>query len=225
MRLFVLLLVMLGFAGAASAAGTYDLLFHKGSLSGLDAPPPAGVGKQPPDTLLYDRVLSAGKKGEAPDSDNIGLQLTGDDNVALILRQGPRMRSLGNFPASVGNPLIMYFLESTLSDIAAQSGGSPFYIRNRIKEALLKDAEIVPVSVQLGDRDIAAQRVTLHPLEKDKARARMGRFAELALSVVVSEEVPGWLYSLEATVPEGQGAEDAGYRNVITLTDKGEAKP
>lgn len=225
MRLFVLLLVMLGSAATASAAGTYDLLFHKGGLSGLHVPAPVSAGKEPPDALLYDRVLLSGKKGEAPDNDNIGLQLSADDNVALILRQGPRMRSLGNFPASVGNPLIMYFLESTLSDVAAQSGGSPYYIRNRIKEALMKDAEIVPVFVHLGDRDIAAQKVTLRPLEKDKARSKMGRFAELALSVTVSEQVPGWLYSLEANVPEGQGPEDAGYRNAITLTDKGEAKP
>ncbi len=71
----------------------------------------------------------------------------------MTLHQGSQSRGLGNYPASVGNPLIMYFLESVLSDLAAQSGGSPFYMRNRVKEALLRDAQIEPVSLRYHDRE------------------------------------------------------------------------
>ncbi|GEO87471.1 MULTISPECIES: hypothetical protein [Alphaproteobacteria] len=226
MRVFVLVLAFLGAtAMPLSAAGTYDLLFAKTALSGLAASAPPTDGQKGSDTLVYDRVVSPLKKGQSPDTDTIGLQLTSDDKVALILHRGPQMRFIGSFPASVGNPLIMYFLESALSDVAKQSGGSPFYMRNRIKEALLKDAEIVPVSVRIGERDVAARQVTIRPFAKDKARDQMGRFAELALAVTVSEDVPGWYYSLRATVPEGSGPEDISYSSAITLTDGGEAKP
>lgn len=226
MRVFLLLLVMLGWSAAPlSAAETYDLLFRKAALSSLSASPPPAQAEKGMDTLVYDRIVSPLKTGESGDNDTIGLQVTSDDKAALILHRGPQMRLIGSFPASVGNPLIMYFLESAVSDIAKQSGGSPFYMRNRIKEALLKDAEIVPVSVRVGNRDVAASQVTLRPFAKDKARGQMGRFAELALAVTVSEDVPGWYYSLKATVPEGVGPAEIGYSNAITLTQGGKEKP
>ena len=226
MRVFLLLLALFGGSTAPlSAAETYDLLFRKAALSGLPASPPPAAGEEGRDILVYDRIVSPLKKGESGDTDTIGLQLTSDDNAALILHRGPQMRVIGTFPASVGNPLIMYFLETAVADIAQQSGGSPFYMRNRIKEALLKDAEIVPVSVRVGDRDIAARQVTIRPFAKDKARDQMGRFAELALDVTVSQDVPGWYYSLKASVPEGSTPADISYSNAITLTQGGNAKP
>ncbi|MCA1970136.1 MAG: hypothetical protein LDL42_13455 [Rhizobium sp.] len=226
MRVFLLLLALFGGSTAPlSAAETYDLLFRKGALSGLPASPPPAAGEEGRDILVYDRIVSPLKKDESGDTDTIGLQLTSDDNAALILHRGPQMRVIGTFPASVGNPLIMYFLETAVADIAKQSGGSPFYMRNRIKEALLKDAEIVPVSVRIGDRDIAARQVTIRPFAEDKAGGQMGRFAELALAVTVSQDVPGWYYSLKASVPEGSTPADIGYSNAITLTQGGNAKP
>lgn len=226
MRVFLLLLALFGGSTAPlSAAETYDLLFRKGALAGLPASPPPAAGEEGRDILVYDRIVSPLKKDESGDTDTIGLQLTSDDNAALILHRGPQMRMIGTFPASVGNPLIMYFLETAVADIAKQSGGSPFYMRNRIKEALLKDAEIVPVSVRIGDRDVAARQVTIRPFAEDKARGQMGRFAELALAVTVSQDVPGWYYSLKASVPEGSTPADIGYSNAITLTQGGNAKP
>lgn len=226
MRVFLLLLALVGGSAAPlSAAETYDLLFRKAALSGLPTSPPPKAGEEGRDVLVYDRIVSPLKAGESGDTDTIGLQLTSDDNAALILHRGPQMRMIGTFPASVGNPLIMYFLETAVADIAKQSGGSPFYMRNRIKEALLKDAEIVPVSVRVGNRDIAASQVTIRPFAEDKARGQMGRFAELALDVTVSQDVPGWYYSLTASVPEGSTPAEIGYSNAITLTQDGNEKP
>ncbi len=226
MRVFPFLAVLVVLAAEPlSAAETYDLLFRKGALSGVEASSPPASGTAGTDTLVYDRTVSPLKMGETPDTDTIGLQLTSDDTVSLILRRGPQMRFIGSFPASVGNPLIMYFLETALADISRQSGGSPYYMRNRIKEALLKDAEIVPVSVHFADRDVPARQVTIRPFAKDKARYQMGRFADLALAVTVSPEIPGWYYSLEARVPEGSGEADIAYKAAITLTPHGEEKP
>ena len=39
-------------------------------------------------------------------------------------------------PASA-NPLLLYFLETTVRAMAEATGGSPYYIRNRIREALV----------------------------------------------------------------------------------------
>ncbi|MDK1494067.1 hypothetical protein QN219_29230 [Sinorhizobium sp. 7-81] len=223
MRVLLLLLFLLGLGqGPLAAAETYELLFPSRALKGLEAVPGGSEGGE--STLVYDRVIS-GVEGPAAGSFSIGLKISPDDKVALTLHQGARARGLGNYPASVGNPLIMYFLESVLADIAAQSGGSPFYMRNRIKEALLRDAQIVPKSLHYQSRDIAAREVTIRPFVNDKARERMGRFSELALAVTVSEDIPGWYYSLVATVPAAAGGAPAGYSNAITLKAREEGRP
>lgn len=224
MRVLLLALLLLGIGrGPVAAAETYDLLFRSNALKGLEAVPPGSEGGQ--GTLIYDRVISGAGKAQTGGRFSIGLNVKPDGNVAMTLHQGAQSRGLGDYPASVGNPVIMYFLESVLADVASQSGGSPFYIRNRIKEALLRDAEVVPVSLRYRNRDIAARKVTIRPLTKDKARERMGRFSELALAVTVSEDIPGWYYSLVATVPAAVGAAGAGYSNSITLKPAMEARP
>ncbi|AFL51657.1 hypothetical protein ABIE78_002491 [Sinorhizobium fredii] len=224
MRVLPLLaLFLLGLGhGPLAAAETYALLFRSTALKGLEAGPGSSEAAQ--GTLVYDRVITGADEGQADGSFSIALKIKPDDNVALTLHQGARSRGLGSYPASVGNPLIMYFLENVLADVAFQSGGSPFYMRNRIKEALLRDSEIVPVTLRYRNREIGAQEVTIRPFTTDKARERMGRFSQLALAVTVSEEIPGWYYSLIATVPAAAGAE-AGYSNAITLRAAGKGRP
>jgi len=67
--------------------------------------------------------------------------------------------------------------------------------------------------------------VTIRPFMKDKARERMGRFSELALAVTVSNDIPGWYYSLVATVPAVAGGAEVGYANAITLKAAGKGRP
>ncbi|MCM2474219.1 hypothetical protein HGO38_12115 [Rhizobium sp. CG5] len=223
MRVVLLALVLLGIGhGPLSAAGTgtYDMLFPSTALKGLEAAPSQDADRS---TLVYDRVISGVGQEQLDGSFRIGLTIKPDDNVALTLYQGTKSRGLGSYPVSVGNPVIMYFLESALGDIAAQSGGSPFYLRNRIKDALLRDAQIVPVSLHYQNREIKAREVTIRPFTNDKARDRMGRFAELALAVTISEDIPGLYYSLVATVPAAPGAA-VGYSNAITFKTA-EAQP
>lgn len=225
MRVLLMAALLLFGSGQApaTAAGTYELLFRSSALKGLEAVPDGSETSQ--STVVYDRLVSGTADGQRDGSFRIGLRVKADDKVTMTLHQGTRSRGLGEYPASVGNPVIMYFLESVLADIAAQSGGSPFYMRNRIKEALLKDAQVLPVTRQYRDRDVAAREVMIRPFLKDKARERMGRFSELALTVTVSEEIPGWYYSLVATVPAAAGASEVGYSHAITLDGKGEGEP
>ncbi len=51
----------------------------------------------------------------------------------------------------------------------------------------------------------------------------MGRISQLSLAVTVSEEIPGWYYSLVATVPSASGG--AGYSHAITLKEAAEGRP
>ena len=195
-------------SGQAGAEQTYDLLFRTGTLDGID-----GAG-----ALVYERDVVSALSPEAAerDSGTVVLKL-GDgveDMARLELRQGDRHRGLGVFPASVGNPMIMYFYESAVRDMAEAAGGSPFYIRNRVKDALIRPSEMETGEAVFDGRTVPTTTIALRPFAEDPNRDRMKGFGDLVLSVTMSEEVPGWYLSL---VAEATGADGPVYRSSLTL--------
>ena len=173
-------------------AEPYDLLFRQGTLDGLDRS----------QTLTYDRTVqnSLAPDAEARDTGTIKLDIRDGADIeeaVLTFWQDERFRGLGEFPASVGNPMILYFVETVVRDMAESAGGSPFYIRNRVKEALVSPAEI--------ETDGETVTVTMRPFADDPNAAQMRGFGDLALRVRMSDETPGWYDLLEATVPGTDG--------------------
>ncbi|MCB1311240.1 MAG: hypothetical protein KDK29_04785 [Sedimentitalea sp.] len=201
------LALSLALAPPLRAGETYDLIFRQGTLSGL------------PETevLTYRREVSV---PEAPDQSERG---TGDvrlsfepgDLVRLTFHQDEKHGNIGTFPADVGNPVIMYFVETVLRDVAEQTGGSPFYLRNRIKEALLLDVPVETGTADFDGAEVPVRILTLRPFEADANRDKLGAYADLALTFTLSEDVPGWYRSLAATAPGAEGG--AGYSSTLTL--------
>lgn len=207
MRLFLCGLVIsfmgLGPASAASidAEQTYDLLFQDGVLDTIARD----------QELIYQRTVTNQLRPETAERDtgDIALSFTDDgtEMAHLEFRQNDKHRAMGVFPASVGNPMIMVFYESAVRDMAESAGGSPFYIRNRVKDALVQPAEIVESEAVVDGKTIPVQTILMRPFAEDPNRDRMQGFGDLVLSVTVSEEVPGWYLSLVAeAVPQGGGA-------------------
>lgn len=203
--------------GAASAAETgaapaYDILFRTGTLDAVSREAELVYAREVTNTLF--------PEAEARDSGTVTLRFDaeGEDGGDAILEfgQGDKHRGIGRFPASVGNPMIMYFVESVARDMAETAGGSPFYIRNRIKEALTRPAEEKPGQVAFAGGKVAAVTVTLHPFADDPNRGRMRGFADLALSVTMSDDVPGWYHTLAAEVP-GAGTGGPVYATTLRL--------
>ncbi|MFD1696046.1 hypothetical protein [Roseibium aestuarii] len=197
---------------------TYEAFFRAGSLDRIE-------GGAPLTYVVQTRGWSGKDAATPPPAEAADEHLTltvQADGQAVLARKG---HQLGAFPASVGNPVIMYFMETTLRDMARQSGGSPFYIRNRLKEALLRAAERQEVTVERGAGTKPAERVTIHPFAGDAERDRMGGFRDMSLSVTFSEEVPGEIVALEAAAPDDAGDAESGYRHSLRLegeTDAGQ---
>jgi len=192
------------------AEGTYDLLFKTGTLD--DLPGQAA--------LVYRRDVENSLLPQAAtrDTGEITVALDGEagEDALMTFSQGEASRTIGSFPASVGNPMIMYFVETVARDMAESTGGSPFYIRNRMKEALLRPSEIREVEADFDGHPVAARALTLRPFENDPNRERMHGFADLSLTVTMSEAVPGWYHTLTAEVPGAAGDEPI-YSSRITL--------
>ena len=170
-----------------------DLLFREGTLDGVDSEA----------TLLYRREAESVLLPRLEERSAGLLALSfhpGGAAARLELRQGDRSRGLGVFPTGAGNPMIMFFLESVVRDMARATGGSPFYIRNRVKEALLRPA------VPREDDATGVRTVDVRPFENDLNLARMRGFGDLVLSATVSEETPGWYLRLVAEAPGPGGS-------------------
>lgn len=188
-------------AASTDAEQTYDLLFQNGVLDTI------ARDKE----LVYQRTVINKLRPETAERDtgNIALSFTDDgtEMAHLEFRQNNKHRAMGVFPASVGNPMIMVFYESAVRDMAESAGGSPYYIRNRVKDALVQPAEVISAEAVVDGKTIPVQTILIRPFAEDPNRDRMQGFGDLVLSVTVSEEIPGWYLSLVAeAVPEGGGA-------------------
>ncbi|MEL6961370.1 MAG: hypothetical protein AAFO01_01365 [Pseudomonadota bacterium] len=205
---FLALMAVPPHAAATEGTATYDLLFRNGTLDSID----------PEVSLVYRRDVTNMIRPDAAERDSGGISLSVMPSdatmVQLMFQTDGKHRTLGQFPASVGNPMIMYFYETVVRDMAESAGGSPFYIRNRVKEALTQPAAFEEGEAVIDGRNVPTVTVRLKPFEDDPNRDRMQGFADLEMRVTMSEEVPGWYLSLVAETAPANRA-DAVYRSAV----------
>jgi hypothetical protein len=184
----------IGIAGAVHAADDtegYDLIFRTGTLDDF----------VPGDHLRYEAVTA--NEAAAPQAPQVlDLVIEDGDKARLNRDIDGKRQSLAVFDASVGNPMAMFFLERLVRDLAAATGGSKFYIRNRIKDSLLAPKAITSDHITYGGAERPATRVTLAPFVADRNRARLGPFADLRIDFLMSDAVPGWYHVIEAATPK-----------------------
>lgn len=104
-----------------------------------------------------------------------------DQQPVLRLTQetDARTRQMGPFPISAGDPVLVFFLEQTARDMAALTGGSPHYIRNRLKDNLFRGGEVAQAD--------GTTTATFKPFAEDPNADRMGGFQSLTLTFVMTD--------------------------------------
>ena len=202
MKLLTACAAAVGFAGLTWASTldgteTYDMLFKDGTLDGIDR------GAE----LVYTRAVTNTLDAESGERDSgdiaLGFREGQADMAMLEFRRDGKYRSLGVFPASVGNPMIMYFYETVVRDMAQSAGGSPYYIRNRLKDALVQSTEVEEGEATVNGKTVATNTIRLYPFAGDPNADRMKGFGDLELRVTMSPDVPGWYMSLVAEASGG----------------------
>lgn len=165
-------------AHAAAAAGPSDLLFATPHLEGV----------APGAVLRYDhRRHSDPALGVGPDLDQAIAVTMGQGGAAsFTLDADGAPRSFDVDSKVPGNPLLMVFLENALRSVAAATGGSPFYLRNRMREALADG-----LAEEQG-------QLVMRPFVDDANRARLGAFADMALRFELSPATPGMVVAMRA---------------------------
>lgn len=99
--------------------------------------------------------------------------------LELTQKAGPIDRKIGPFPISSGDPVLTFFLEQTTRDMAALTGGSPHYIRNRMNDALFRGGELATTNDGVTAR--------FQPFAADANADRMNGFQTLTLTFVMTE--------------------------------------
>jgi hypothetical protein len=181
-------------AGPAPAASPTQLLFDT----------PHFAAAVPGEALRYQRRrVSDPAFGLGPDlAEAVTVTpLAGGATEVTLTPEGGRTRTLAPFEGVPGNPLLMLFLENTVRAVAQATGGSPFYLRNRMKAAL-RDG----LSESEGEGGLTV--LTAQPFAADPNAARMGPFGGLTLRFELAAAEPGAfrLLRAEAARPDGTAA-------------------
>ena len=166
-------------AAPIEAEQAYDLLFQNGVLDTI------ARDKE----LVYQRTVTNRLRPDIAERDTgaiaLGFRDDGSEMAHLEFRQDQKHRAMGVFPASVGNPMIMVFYENTIRDMAESAGGSPFYIRSRVKDALVEPSEVIEGEAVVNGETVPVRTILMRPFAEDPNRDRMRGFGDLTLSVTV----------------------------------------
>lgn len=129
-----------------------------------------------------------------------------EDSVRIDLFSGERGQVLGNM-SKTGNPVIVAILEEDVKDMHKALGGSPFYFRNKLREALAGQTPAEPTKVVFAGKTVDAWKISLKPFSDDaKNRGKLREFADRSYELTFSDAVPGGLYALKTVTPKPDGA-------------------
>ena len=168
--------------------------------------------------VVYAHTRTGTSQGELKPIENGEIRIevrasqTGGNEAVVTMGEAGKLQPVSSWPVSSGNPIVPIFLESTLRTMSRVTGGSAFYIRNRIKESLGTGGTIKEVELQVAGQTVSAQEIVFEPFLQDKNRNRMGPFKDLRLVFVLSEKVPGDIVSFRAET------DGSAYSEVISYT-------
>ncbi len=100
-----------------------------------------------------------------------------------------------------GNPIFGLYLQGDVHEMERLTRGGWRYFHRRIKLALAEGATVEPVEIEYEGRKVAARRITIRPYADDPKKARYLKLADKSYEFVLSDAVPGALYSISTRVP------------------------
>ena len=180
-----------GLLATASLAETpTDRLFAPGGLEQVAA----GTTLE----FAQSRDVPEGAALEPLAEGNMSIAIGNAETAAVSFDLPERRVTLPPHPRAAAHPALLVFLEMTNGSVATLSGGSPHYIKNRFIESFQAAPAITDVEVDYAG-GTAAERIVYRPFQNDPNAGRMGALAALELAFVLSDTVPGGLYSATAS--------------------------
>lgn len=128
-----------------------------------------------------------------------------ENSVNVALFSGSRAQSLTNM-SRTGNPVIVALLEQDVKEMNKTLGGSPFYFRNRLRQALAEEKPAEATKIEVDGKTVDGWKIAFKPFENDKDnRARLKEYAGRSYEILFTEAVPGGLYAIKTVTPKANG--------------------
>jgi hypothetical protein len=131
---------------------------------------------------------------------------SGGRRAEIEIVTGERRQAAGTFPSLVGNPVILVMLERDVNEMSRLLRGSPYYLRNRIREALGETTRAEPARLGFAGRQVEGWRVAVTPFAQDRHRDKLGAYAAKRYEFTLSDAVPGGVYEMRLVTPDTNGA-------------------
>lgn len=189
-------------SGASAALPTASELFFEKPYLSLLAPGTRVA-------YTYKHVTTDEKLGPSFDEKlQLNVEAAPDDPAKRVadidIWRGDLHNEAGPFPTASGNPVSLVLLERDVKEIAALSKGSPFYIRNRVRDALAT-ATVEETRFDHDGRNLAGWKMTMTPFASDPNRDKLAEIAGRRYEFVFSDAVPGGLYAINVATPAADG--------------------
>jgi hypothetical protein len=219
--------LLAGMIGAGSivgpAAGDDDrplspaqtALFEANHLEGIVQP-----------VVLEYAFRHTGFGGDFEDTISADIRSIHDDgrkDVAIDFLSGPHHVNFPPVTGFNGNPLLMFFLEHDVTEMRDATGGAAQYFRNRIRSALVDQAEMHPVEITIAGKTQSATEISLAPFRGDPHLEPFAAFREKTYHFILADGVPGRIYQISTTLPS-PGAANA-FEEAMTYKGEHDEKP
>lgn len=195
------------------------LLFMSPQLKDLPSP-----------SRLHYAFLKAGTL-EKGFSDTVDVDITdqpdGSRKGAVRFFSGTRQIRYPDVEHAEGNPVLLFYLEREIREMARLTGGQPNHFRQRIRTALAESAQVKEIDIRYGGQTVTAQQITISPYGADPNRGRFEQLAGKQYVFTLSEKVPGSVYELRGFVPAASGSpkDEAVLDETLTLKSAGAPHP
>jgi len=172
-------------------------------------------------TLSY-RYERSGDDVDQPFTDEITVVITDvmEDHwrsADVSFFSGERERYFPPLQRARGNPVLTAFLQHDITRQGEQTNAPARHLQNRIKTVLEEDFEIRTVKFSFNGEEVEGREIVIEPYRDDPYNGRYPRqWRNKTYTFVVSEQVPGMVYSIRAELPDA-ARDGYRYRDVLTL--------
>ena len=132
---------------------------------------------------------------------------------------------LPDFDDATANPVVLYFLEAEVRRLQRTTTGQSAHFRRQIRMSLATDARVTDTTVRWNGKDVPGHAVRVSPFVDDPYRARFEREATTEYVFLLSDDVPGGVAALTATLPGATATDPPLERRALVLEDPQPAAP
>lgn len=161
-----------------------------------------------PAVLIYDFA----KKGslESGFTDTVEAEVTnveadGHKDMSFRFLTGEHHLEFRDFVNQVGNPIFMLFLERDVREMQRLTRGNALYYRVRIRNALAGSASVKPTTFDFNGKTLTGTEIRVQPFANDPLNEKYPRFAKKSYVFILSNEIPGGFYKMDASTPDPSG--------------------